>query len=378
MNSDLPNATTDYDIVFVTDLRFPGGTSSSLVEELVAATSGGYRVAILQLASTRLTSEKVHARLRTMVEDGPVRLLLPGEAASTRAVIVKHPTVFFNPLGGPLPIATEQVLVAVGQVPKDDAGTYYDPVAVAANIEEAFGCTPVWSPVSPLVRASLDGVQMYDEDWIEIIDVAAWRTPSTTLSTDDPTEPSDDSSPARTLVIGRHSRPHPMKWPGDADELRAVYPTDGSVTVRVLGGADFAGKVLGEIPPAWEVFPFGAVEPVDFLAGLDAFVYFHHRDLDEAFGRTVLEALAADVPAIVPHHFEATFGAACLYAEPHDAIQVARTHLADPAARTAHSAVVSELLDARYSHIAYRGRLERLIGPPVLAPLLDPAHAPSL
>ncbi len=64
--------------------------------------------------------------------------------------------------------------------------------------------------------------------------------------------------------------------------------------MRVLGGADAVADVLGEVPPAWEVFPFGSVDPAEFLAGLDAFVYYHHRDLDEAFGRTVLEALAAD------------------------------------------------------------------------------------
>ena len=353
---------TEYDIVFVTDLRFPGGTSSSLTEELAAATNGGYTVAVLHARSTRLgPGSTVHPRLRQLLEEGPIDLLLPGEAVEARLVVAKHPTVFAEPFAGPLPITTDSVIVVAGQVPHDDAGTYYDPAAVTANVTEALGRTPVWSPVSPLVRTSLDTMLLSDDDWTEIIDVTAWRSqPSPEAAT---SEVADHDGGTRPLVIGRHSRPDPLKWPGDPDELRAVYPTDGSVTVRVLGGADAVADVLGEIPAAWDVLPFGAVDPAEFLSGLDVFVYFHHRDLDEAFGRTILEALAADVPVIVPHHFEATFGDACLYAEPHEVIDVARELVADRDALATHSATVASHLDRRFSHDAYRKRLAALIGP---------------
>lgn len=364
---------SEYDIVIVTDLRFPGGTSSSLVEELVAAANGGYAVAILHVHSTRLSpGSPVHPGLRALVDEGPVDLLLPGEPARGRLVIVKHPTVFVEPLGGSLPITADRVIVVAGQVPADDADTYYDPDAVSVNVAEAFGHVPVWSPVSPLVRAALAGTLLADDDWTEIIDVEAWRNPPT------PDEPEPHAAPERAaLVIGRHSRPDRLKWPADADELRAVYPTDGSVTVRVLGGADAVTDILGEIPPAWEVFPFGSMDPATFLAGLDAFVYFHHPDLDEAFGRTVLEALAASVPAVVPPHFEATFGAACLYAEADHAIDTVRALVEDPAALAAHSATVDALLDSRYSHQAYRDRIDRMIGAPAEASPTDTVQAPD-
>ena len=368
---------TAYDIVVVTDLRFPGGTSSSLTEELTAATNGGYTVAILHARSTRLgPGSQVHPRLRELLEAGPTRLLLPGEAVEARVVVVKHPTVFVEPFAGPLPITTDSVVVVAGQVPHDDAGTYYDPAVVTANVEEALGRAPVWSPVSPLVRTSLDTMLLSEDDWTEIIDIAAWRgQPGRDAATSDVADP--DVGP-RPLVIGRHSRPDPLKWPGDPDELRAVYPTDGSVTVRVLGGADAVADVLGEIPAAWDVLPFGAVDPAEFLSGLDAFVYFHHRDLDEAFGRTILEALAADVPAIVPRHFEATFGDACLYAEPHEVIDVARALVADHDAVAARSATVASHLDRRFSHDAYRKRLAALIGPPSERPSSEQRGAPTL
>jgi hypothetical protein len=363
----------EYDIAVVTDLRFPGGTSSSLVEELTAAADGGYRVGVLHARSTRLgPGSVVHPRLRSLIEAGLVQLLLPGEAAHARMVVVKHPTVFAEPFAGPLPITTDSVVVVAGQVPHDDAGTYYDPEAVTANVAEALGHSPVWSPVSALVRASLGAMVLSADDWTEIIDPTQWRR--TAVQTDPPTgEPT-----TRPLIIGRHSRPDPLKWPGDPDELRAVYPTDGSVSVRVLGGADAVAGILGEIPAAWDVLAFGAVDPAEFLSGLDAFVYFHHRDLGEAFGRTILEALAADVPAIVPRHFEATFGTACLYAEPHEVIAIARALIADPDAVAAHSATVLAHLDGRFSHAAFRMRLATLIGPPSERPSPESRCAPQL
>ena len=178
-------------------------------------------------------------------------------------------------------------------------------------------------------------------------------------------------------MIGRHSRPDPRKWPASADEIRAAYPVDGSVRVRILGGADAAGEVLGEIPEQWEVLPFGSTPPQEFLAGLDAFVYFHHPDLTEAFGRTILEAIAAGVPAVVPGHFEPLFGEACLYATPDTAVDTVRELLADPDARQRHVARASALARERFGHDAHVARLAALIGLPA-ARSAAPAAPPKL
>ena len=215
------------------------------------------------------------------------------------------------------------MLITVGQVPADRHGVYYDPAAVDAGVAEAFGARPRWAPVSGAVRATLSGVELTDDDWVEVIDLDAWSAGSTLTTTN------EDAADGR-IVIGRHSRPDPRKWPASADEIRAAYPVDGSVRVRILGGADAAVELLGEVPEHWEVLPFGSVTPQDFLAGLDAFVYFHHPDLTEAFGRTILEAIAAGVPAVVPGHFEPLFGEACLYATPDTAVDTVRELLAEP------------------------------------------------
>lgn len=358
------------DLVTVTDLRFPGGSSSSLCDELIAAAAGGYRMGVLHLANPRLGSQAAaHPGLRRLIDDGTAVLLLPGEPVRARLVVIKHPSVFTDSLGGRLSIEADLVIITVGQVPEDRNGVYYDAVAVHEHISEAFGVAPVWMPPSPMVRAVLRDVPLSDDDWVEVIDERDWQRAADVSSS-----AAQDTTAAQTatggaddrLVIGRHSRPGPLKWPSDPDQLRAAYPTDGSVRVRVLGGADAAVDVLGELPADWEVLPFGSMAPVEFLAGLDALVYFPHPDATEAFGRTILEGLAARVPTVVPDYFQPLFGDACLYATPDTAVDATRALLADGAASRAHVERAASLVAERFSHAAHRGRLDRLIGPPAV------------
>jgi hypothetical protein len=367
--SDVERAPASFDVVVVTDLRFPGGTSSSLVDEVTAATNAGYRIGLVHLANPRLgRALPVHPGLRALIDSGRLQLLLPGEPAIARLGLVKHPMVFAEWVGGRLPIDVERVLVTIGQVPADRHGAYYEPAAVDAGVAEAFGTPARWAPVSGAVRATLSGVELTDDDWVEVIDLDSWspRHPNGVRDT-------GESAADRRIVIGRHSRPDPRKWPASADEIRAAYPVDGSVRVRILGGADAAVHVLGELPEQWEVLPFGAVSAQEFLAGLDAFVYFHHPDLTEAFGRTILEAIAAGVPAVVPGHFEPLFGETCLYATPDTAVDTVRALVADPDARQRHVERASKLVRQRFGHDAHVARLAALIGPPASRPTGSPA-----
>jgi len=335
---------------------------------------------VVHLANQRLSrSLPVHAGLRALLDEGRARLLLPGEPATARLGMVKHPMVFAGWPGGRFPFEVERVLITVGQVPADRHGAYYDPVAIDGAVTEAFGAQPRWAPVSGAVRATLTGVELADDDWVEVIDLDAWSPAPPTGAT-----PSRlvGESPDPRIVIGRHSRPDARKWPATADEIRAAYPVDGSVRVRILGGADAVVDVLGEVPEHWEVLPFGSITAQEFLAGLDAFVYFHHPDLTEAFGRTILEAIAAGVPAVVAAHFEPLFGEACLYATPDTAITTVSELVADPAAREQHVQRARDIAERRFGHDAHVARLAALVGPlvvnesgPAAPPQLDLAPA---
>jgi hypothetical protein len=346
---------TRLDVLYLTDLRFPGGSSSSLVEEVRAAVDAGYRVGVLQCGSSSLRADRTfHSGIRSLIDDGTLLLIRLGEPVTCGVAIVKHPTVMVESMGGRLPVRSRAVVAFVGQVPSDDDGTiYYEPSVVHHNITEMLGEAPVWHPVSPVVRSRLEGsgVPLAPADWVEVIDPVSWSVPRQGLIGELP-------------VIGRHGRPSALKWPDDPDDLAAVYPLDGRAVVRVLGGTAGLEAVLDDVPQSWEVSEFGSVDPREFLAEVDFFVYFHHRDLVEAFGRTVIEALSAGCVAILPTHFRELFGEACLYAEPTEVGPMIRGLHADPAAFLEQSRRGIDEVSRRFSHQTHVDRLQELVGDP--------------
>src|SRR5690606_14290896 len=103
--------------------------------------------------------------------------------------------------------------------------------------------------------------------------------------------------------IGRHGRDGPEKWLSDVERLRQAYPATAEFRVRILGGAKKAQEIMGRLPDNWEVIDFGAIEPRAYLRDLDVFVYFPDDKLAEGFGRTVVEAMIAGVPVVLPPRF---------------------------------------------------------------------------
>jgi hypothetical protein len=214
-------------------------------------------------------------------------------------------------------IRAGHTIVVLNQPPRDarHAQSYYVFDAVRERVERLFGGAAVWAPISPQVRQNVldvaPALALPDTDWHEIIDVTDWQA-------EQRREPGD------VPVIGRHGRPDPVKWPRDPGELLQAYPDSPDFRVRILGGGEIGVHRLGRRPRNWELVDFGAESPEEFLRTIDFFVYFHDPDLVEAFGRTILEAMAAGVPVIVGPHFRAVFGDAALYCEPAGVREVVR------------------------------------------------------
>jgi glycosyltransferase involved in cell wall biosynthesis len=57
---------------------------------------------------------------------------------------------------------------------------------------------------------------------------------------------------------------------------------------------------------------------------LDVFVYFPASDLNEAFGRTVIEAILVGVPCLLPPRMHHTFGDLAFYCEPPQVVSALR------------------------------------------------------
>ena len=357
MRSLTSAARRQVDVLVVSDLRFPGGTSHSVAEEITAQAQAGWSTGLVHLNGPLLSKVRaVNPRIRDQLRRGAATLFVGDRSIRAKVVVVRHPGVLQAAAEQLPPIETENVVLVANAPPIDiDGHRHYRPAVVDQIVRDRFGVAAVWAPIGPLVREAIASDVapggLREQDWVNIIDVDAWRVHRPGWQSDRP-------------VIGRHSRGSPQKWPTDSKVIEAVYPLDGSAIVKILGGADPVLDVLGYLPSSWRVIPFGAMEPRDFLAQLDFFAYYHHPAWVEAFGRNILEALASGLPAILPPHFRPLFGDAASYAEPADVPSLVRRLYGDRAAYEDIAARAESAVRARFGYQAHHARLAELIGRP--------------
>lgn len=349
----------DVDVLLVSDLRFPGGTSHSIAAEIEALHGAGYRVGLAHLNGPLVARVgPVNPAIAALVRAGAADLLIGKGPITARLVVFRHPGVLQAAADQLPPITTDRAVVLANAGPRDTDGRAVYAVGLADRAaRESTGVEPVWAPIGPLVREEIARAvpagRLMAQDWVNIIDVAAWE----------PAHPREEWAGDRP-VVGRHSRASAQKWPSDATTLKQVYPVDGSWDVRILGGADPVERHLRGVPAAWNVTEFGELSPRTFLHGLDFFVYYHDPRWVEAFGRTILEALAAGVVAVLPPHFRALFGDAAVYAEPAQVREVVDGLRANRPGYLAQRDRAREVVRARFSYQAHVERVAALIGPP--------------
>jgi hypothetical protein len=345
------------DVVVIGDFRFPGGTSSAIAEELRTQAAAGYRTGLIQLKGPVLKyPHPINPRIRACLEEGIVDLLDPDAAVAARLVLAHHPSLFTYLPRRALRIAADRRLLIVQHPPFDGLGhPSYDCAAIHRNAEAVLGGEVLWAPIGPAVREQLasldDPPPLLPRDWYGVLDPGPWR-----VARSGPLE-------ARP-VIGRHSRPDALKWPDDRETTLAAYPDDPGFIVRVLGGGPFLRELVGSYPRNWEVLAFNAIPPARFLSTVDFFVYFHNSQWVEAFGHTIIEAMAAGAVTILPTHFQTLFGDGAIYAEPHDVRELVRRLHADRRAFLCQSRRGAALVAQRFGPAAHVARLRNLIGRP--------------
>ncbi|MGM0617835.1 MAG: glycosyltransferase [Actinomycetota bacterium] len=361
---------TRYDVIIATDARLPGGTTASVAEEILAQHAAGYRTALVHLPSTlSATARPFSPRLQELVVTGRCDLVRHGPLHGD-ALIVRHPRVAAELDPGALPaVDVGSVLMIANQAPGTVDGAraaHYDPQVANERLAAWSGHEPRWVPIGPLVRRNLTalapGLPLAEQDWVNVLDVDRWRVPRT--------------APRSPVRIGRHSRDHELKWPADAASLLAAYPA--GFDVRILGGARSARALLGgRLPPSWTVYGFDELPVRRFLASLDVFVYHHHPAWVEAFGRTIIEALAAGLPTVLPPHFAELFGDVAHYTEPAGTATVVSALTADERSYLEASARGEAFVADRFSHTTHVRRIAALVGrsPTATRPATTPPPA---
>lgn len=344
-----------FDVILVSDFSLPGGTTASNLEEIKAHQRAGLRTGLIPLSFYPQSGSSINPKIKRMIDNSSVSLINKHDAAACEVMIIRHPRILQHKQQVPI-VTAKRIHLIVNQTPKRDYGkrgeTVYDIKLCDHRVAQYFGQRPLWHPIGPQIRSTLEthhspalqNIELSAEDWINIIDVAEWKRAG---------RPGASS----VIRIGRHARDTYEKWPSDPDELLTIYPDSPNYEIRILGGASIPRKVLGRLPVNWIVTPFGAKSPQQFLKDIDVFVYFIHPRCIEGFGRVIFEAMAAGVPVIVPAQYKPLFGEAALYADPPQVRQKMDELMGDEKKYEAQAARALDFVEERFG---YRKHIERL------------------
>src|SRR6185312_13842194 len=106
------------DIIVLSDFRFPGGTGSTIAEEIKAATQEGYSVGLVHLEAANLRLPlPVNPRIRTLIDAGRCTLLPAEASVSARLAIIHNPYAVAQLPHGPIGVRAEQRLLVVQHPP---------------------------------------------------------------------------------------------------------------------------------------------------------------------------------------------------------------------------------------------------------------------
>ena len=104
-----------YDVVIVGDLRFPGGTSTCMAQEIRALAGASYRLALVHIPSRRFANNRqFHNQLKACIAQGLCDLVEATETPLRADLLVLHnPYVFTEmPEQRPQIHAATKILVA--------------------------------------------------------------------------------------------------------------------------------------------------------------------------------------------------------------------------------------------------------------------------
>lgn len=334
----------------ITDLRFPGGNASSSLAEYHLLKSKGFDVKLVHLPSKNNAGKKVSERYQDVLHD--VEYFHDIDQICFEFVIIRHPGVvcsqrfhYFSER-----VKSDNVIFIVNNsIYRPSGEAAYDIARYRDGVAHLKTKSLKVYAIGPRIRRELPQIGLPESMIGELL----W-TP-----TFDVKEYPFSPRPKMTLpiVIGRHGRDSQEKWPDSRAELLDVYPDDDAYRVEILGGAKWAVQILGRCPDNWIVHDFGALQPADYLASLDVFVYFPSENRVEAFGRTVVEAMLSGVPVILPRSFEETFGDLAFYTAPSGVKAVSARLAEDDEARVSFLTAVRSVVEHRYSHETTQSRL---------------------
>lgn len=356
------NGGTDrhYQVVLAGDWRKFGGPQKSMMEEIHALKASGISVAILHLEAGRFMTTKVEflaPQIQELINSGYVDEVLFDDAVDIDLLILRYPPILQFMAEKPTELRIKKMFITANQAPSelDGSDIRYLVRDCHRKAEKCFKTNVSWVPQGPQVRESIQSYlsqeELEDFDFPGILSVSDWRTSI------------PRAKRGKRPVIGRHSRDDAMKWPESKELLKLAYPEEGEIEVRVMGGGKTPLKILNaeSFPRNWCVLERDEEEVSDFLNTLDFYVFFQNSQAVEAFGRSVLEAIAANLVVILPHQYQEVFGKAAIYCEIGEVQDVVRKYYEDWELYTEQQRLADEALRERFDRTAFSSKILNIL-----------------
>src|SRR5690554_5403462 len=111
MSITMTTMSRDVDVLLISDLRFPGGTSHSIATEIEAQHAAGYPTGLIHLNGPLVRKVRpVNPAIARQVRSGAARLLVGPQPVRARLVVFRHPAVLQAAADQLPPITADHVL----------------------------------------------------------------------------------------------------------------------------------------------------------------------------------------------------------------------------------------------------------------------------
>ncbi|WP_372675266.1 glycosyltransferase family 1 protein [Aquicoccus sp.] len=344
-----------YDCLVVAESRFAGGSTAALVTDVTAMSELGLSIGLLFVRSAYLDDSRDAPNPKALeLADLPgVTMLSPSRPARGRLAFLHHPLVFVRGIEERAHLSADRSVIVAHHPPfRPDGSVEYNPMEAIRRARAALGLSAWIAPVSGLVRTQIAAfapfVRQTSIDWPNVFDISDWTMTRPPFSGGGP------------VTIGRHGRPDRLKFPATGPEIDACLPACPELRVRVLGCPTAALAQDGAHPEHWDIVAFGGEPVSDFLNSLDVFVYHHHPRINEAFGRTVVEAGLCGRPLLLDPRLRPTFGDMAVYCSPGEVRDCVLRIASDPDAARAGASEVRRRMATLYASGSIGPRLDQI------------------
>lgn len=351
------------DVVFVGDWERLSSSQRVMLERVKALSVGGLRVGILNSDTDWFTERSPQNSLADEVQElingDSVDEVHYDEDVSVGLMVLQDPVILQFPPQKRSALRVQKMMIFADTAPITAKSGYlrYLPSECLQNAEDYFRVVPIWVPLEPEIRSSL-------QEHLE------------------PNHIADNNEPG---IIDVKQRGHSRLWfrstfpvvgyylAGSTEDVTTAVQyavasliTDNEIVdLRIMGhfGEQALKDIRRIVKNSFGVYDLSAARFGDIVKNIDYFIYLEPDNRITKADPVILEAIASGAIAILPPTYQPTYGDAAIYCE----LDKVRERISDLHADfrifSETQNYCREALEDRFSYEAYQSRVMHILSP---------------